>query len=400
MRFSKINLFLLLSISLLLGACVPGFVPAPTEDIQMLQTAVAQTVEVRLTQDAFATLIAQPTQTIEATQKSIPDTPVPPTETLLPTATFTLVATNTPLPTSIPPTPTSTPIPCDWVGFVSDVTVADNTVFSPSDSFVKTWRLKNIGSCTWTTDYDLVFISGNAMNGPATQSLNRAVLPGETVDISINLVAPDSEGTYTGYWRLRNANNAIFGIGANAEKSFWVQIKVSEEESKWDSDDPLDFVAAYCKASWRSTEGVLPCPSPIDDFSNGSITRTSAPKLEGGYQDDEPTLIMIPSAGDGGMIYGRYPEIKIKAGDHFTALTGCLDSSPKCDVMFRVNYIADGGSIQSLKNWTEVSDGKYTRVDIDLSSLAGKEVELILRVENNDSSKDDRAFWMAPIIKR
>jgi len=400
-------------VTMLVSGC--DFSLAPTDNMALVQTAAAQTVEVRLTQSVFETLVAQLTDVIEETEVPPTETVQPqeaaatqtPTATLTPTTTQTQVSTltNTPVPasptaTKVPATNTSTPVPCDWAGFVKDVTVPDGTEFDLSESFVKTWRLKNIGSCTWNSDYDLVFVSGNAMNGPAAVSIGTTVRPGETVDLSVKLKAPDEEGEYTGYWKLRNASNAIFGLGANAGKSFWVQIEVNDDSGVWDPDNPLDFVSTYCVASWRNSDGPISCPGAVDNFENGSVTRSSSPKLEGGYQEDEPTLITIPDSGGGGFISGRYPAIKIKDGDHFTALVGCLNDSPKCDVDFVLNYRVDGGSVQNLGGWTEEYDGDYTRIDIDLSSLSGKKVEFILRVDNNDSSKDDRAFWVAPKIRR
>src|SRR5512143_599465 len=49
----------------------------------------------------------------------------------------------------------------DWAQFVADVTIPDGTRFAPSATFQKTWRLKNIGTATWTTAYSLVFDSGD-----------------------------------------------------------------------------------------------------------------------------------------------------------------------------------------------------------------------------------------------
>ena len=401
----------LISITIMIVMAVSGCIGSvpQADNMDLVQTAAAQTVEVRLTQSVFETVVAQLTGVVENTAIPAAETAQPPTATvtLTPTATQTQVSTLTATPvvptttaTSVPPTRTSTPLPCDWAGFVKDVTVPDGTDFDLSESFVKTWRLKNIGSCTWNSDYDLVFVSGNAMSGPAAISIGATVRPGETIDVSVNLKAPDEEGEYTGFWKLRNASNAVFGLGANAGKSFWVQIDAVDENNVWDPGNKLDFVSTYCNATWRSAEGTLSCPGAVDNFDDGSVTRTSSPKLEGGYQDDEPTLVTIPDSGSGGRITGRYPAIKVKNGDHFTALVGCLYDSPKCDVTFILNYSADGGSVQNLGSWTEEYDGDYTRIDIDLSSLADKKVEFILKVENNDSSKDDRAFWLAPRIER
>lgn len=128
------------------------------------------------------------------------------------TATFTPL----PLPTAIPLTATSI---CDIGHFLLDVTYPDGTIVSAGDNFTKTWRLRNDGTCSWTPSYALVFISGDSMSGPAVQALAGNVNPGQTVDLSVALTAPSSNGTYTGNWGLRNASGVIFA-------HFYVQIKV------------------------------------------------------------------------------------------------------------------------------------------------------------------------------
>ena len=142
-------------------------------------------------------------------------------------------------------------------------------------------------------------------------------------------------------------------------------------------------------------------PSPANDFTNVSVTYTTTPKHEGGYQDDEPAIILIPSNGSGGYINGRFPAITVQASDRFQALIGCLDASPNCNVMFQLNYSAGGGAVQNLGTWTEVSDGNRARIDLPVGSLAGQSVQFILYANNNNgTSTDDRLFLLAPIIKR
>jgi len=145
----------------------------------------------------------------------------------LPPANTAVSASSTNTPTVTPVPPTFTPAPaatatsnCDNALFITDVTYADNTVVPASSTFTKTWRLQNIGSCSWTPSYALVFVSGDVMNGPTTQALSGNVNPGQTVDISVNLQAPSSNGTYTGNWGLRNASGVIF-------TRFYVKIKVN-----------------------------------------------------------------------------------------------------------------------------------------------------------------------------
>ncbi|MCJ7434746.1 MAG: NBR1-Ig-like domain-containing protein [Anaerolineales bacterium] len=142
------------------------------------------------------------------------------------TATVPVVVPGTNTPITVPPTaiPPATSLPaataiCDGAQFIADVTVPDDTVFTPSQAFTKTWRFKNIGTCSWTPSYSVAFFDGNAMNGPATQALVGNVNPGQTVDISVNLTAPAAPGNYTGNYRLRNAAGLLFS-------KFYVQIKV------------------------------------------------------------------------------------------------------------------------------------------------------------------------------
>ncbi|MBN1439024.1 MAG: hypothetical protein JW929_06390 [Anaerolineales bacterium] len=146
------------------------------------------------------------------------------TNTILPTVTWT----GTQLPSAtFTPTVTTTPLPCNWVQFVSDVTIPDNWETTPSDHFTKTWRLRNIGSCTWTSGYSLVFDHGDQMGAPASQQLTTGtVAPGATIDVSVDLVSPAAAGTYQGFFKLRASDSSVFGIGPSADTAFWVKIVV------------------------------------------------------------------------------------------------------------------------------------------------------------------------------
>jgi hypothetical protein len=138
-------------------------------------------------------------------------------------------------PTPVPPTvvPTCT----DKVQFVSDVTVPDNTSFNPNASFTKVWRLKNSGSCTWTSSYALIFGHGDAMNGSAKVNLTSTVNPGSSVDVSIQLKAPAAAGTYQGFYFLEGPNG-VFGIGNQNNLPIWVKIKVAVEAPEEPAPEP------------------------------------------------------------------------------------------------------------------------------------------------------------------
>jgi hypothetical protein len=152
-----------------------------------------------------------------------------PTMTPSPTATPTI----TPIPATptetLTPTPAVTPVPCDIAGFMDDVTIPDGTEMEPGELFTKTWRLRNNGSCNWTDDYMLVFVSGDQMDGPASQEFTTDwIYPGYEVDVSVDLVAPTEPGTYIGYWKLQNESGVPFGL-APTSGPFYVEIVVVGE---------------------------------------------------------------------------------------------------------------------------------------------------------------------------
>lgn len=205
-KFSILIVFFVLILAMLACATPPAFSGQATPDTD--KTIVAA---------AAATVAAKPTD-IPATQTSIPAT-----------ATAAATATETPVPATatVASTATNTPMPCNRAQFVSDVSYPDNTEVAAGNSFTKTWRLQNTGSCIWTADYRLVFVSGYSMSAPAETILTTGqVAPGQTVDASVALVAPQDAGTYKGAFMLRAPDGATFGIGAGAVEAFWVQVVV------------------------------------------------------------------------------------------------------------------------------------------------------------------------------
>jgi hypothetical protein len=124
------------------------------------------------------------------------------------------------------PEPTSVAACTDRAAFVQDVTIPDDTQVAPGQSLVKTWRLRNSGTCTWTPDYALVFARGDQMGAPAWSALPATVPPNATVDLSVSLTAPTAPGSYRGDWQLRNADGELFGLTSSTGPTFWVKIVV------------------------------------------------------------------------------------------------------------------------------------------------------------------------------
>lgn len=214
-------LVLLIAGAFILSACAPK--ATPTSAAEYIATQVAATIQSRATQDMAETLIAR--MTLQAMPT---DTPIPtPTPTNPPPPT----QAPTPIPTVvyIPPAPTLTPTPqaiCLRAALVSDVTIPDGTKLRPNEAFTKTWRFRNAGTCAWTTEFDVIFVSGDQLSAPAILDFPAAVPVGGTIDISINMTAPASAGIYTGIWAFTGPGRQVFGIGADGKGYFQVSIVV------------------------------------------------------------------------------------------------------------------------------------------------------------------------------
>ncbi len=295
-------------------------------------------------------------------------------------------------------TPTSTPVPaaCDRATFVADVTIPDGATLTAGSSFTKTWRLRNTGTCTWTTGYALVFVSGDQMGAPSTLMLPSSVAPGQTVDLSVPMTAPGVAGHYRGYWKLRNAAGVPFGVGSAGTVAFWVDINVTG--SAGSPGTAYDFAANACSATWTSGAGTLPCPGSDGD-ARGFVIRQDAPLLEGNTTAG-PGLLVSPQSITDGYIQAVYPAFAVQAGDRFQSIVSCQYGATACYVTFRVDYRIGSGPIQTLIVFRERYEGLYYRMDVDLSSLAGQNVTFILTVQAYGSPAGDRALWVGPRIAR
>jgi len=355
-------------------ACRGPFVastPQPAATLNALYTAAAQTLEAMSTQ-AIATQFS-PTATL-----AIP--------TASPTAfeTYTLVPPLSPVPVSR----------CDAAAFVSDVTYPDGSNVTLGGTFTKIWRLKNIGTCTWTTSYTLVYVTGERFGAPAAVAVPTTVGPGQTVDLAVNLTAPSQSGHYRGFWKLRNASNVLFGIGQEADSNFFVDINVTGY-----AVTGYDFIANYCNdANWQNDSRDLPCPGSEGDDS-GFVRVLDSPQIEDGTSQGRG-LLTYPENERDGFISGKFEAVRIQSGDRFQALIGCQYKANDCDMTFRLQYQIGNGSVRTLGQWREVYEGQFYPVNIDLSSLSGEKVKFILTVLANGSSHEDFALWINPRITR
>lgn len=355
-------------------------------------------------------------------------------------------------PTEAPVTSTvPSPTACDRAEFIADVTIPSGTVVMPGETFTKTWRLKNIGTCVWNMSYGLVFYNGDFMTPSTTTFPENNVVVGQTVDISVTLTAPLTAGLHHTNWMISNASGELFGIGPQWNQPFAVNINVSgptvtpvlptitntptntptgladtptptttlgpntpraDDISPTPSKTPggptptpiagivFDFVANACAGIWTNGTSQLPCPG-TEGSASGFVRKVNNPKLEMGVTDLRAGLLTVPSNTNNGFIQGIYPAFKVQSGDHFRSMIGCENNALDCYVIFRLDYLVAGSSqVYTFWAFAEKYDGQNYTTDIDLSSLAGQDIKFALTVLSMGSPLDDRALWVDPIIYR
>jgi hypothetical protein len=121
-------------------------------------------------------------------------------------------------------------------------------IIAPQSEFSASWTLENSGDCTWSRDYRLLFVDGERMGGARSMRLQRAVEPGESITLALDLTAPAGVQSYSGSWRLRNEEGDTFG------PVLTVAIEVGQPEGGFElpqvllfgglgspGDEPLEF---------------------------------------------------------------------------------------------------------------------------------------------------------------
>ena len=143
-------------------------------------------------------------------------------------------AATTPNPNEATAQPTTAPTAeagkkCFQFDFLGDVNYPPGTIVKPGTKFSKTWTVKNTGTCTWSRDYDVVFVGGEAFGSNKRGDITREVVPGDIIEITIEgMTAPQTEGTYYSYWMIAAPDGARVGYGPNQQWGLGIELVVSK----------------------------------------------------------------------------------------------------------------------------------------------------------------------------
>lgn len=196
----KLTISMMLIATTAIAACGASNTPQEQEstpDVAVIRTSAAGTVisQFTLTAAAFTPTVSLPTEPGETSTPSTPQA--------------TNTATTQPV-AQVTNAQGTTVALCDNLEFVADVNIPDDTNMAPGQDFLKTWRVKNTGSCPWEAGYELVYAGyADKMDGQP-QALTQVVQPGQEVEISVQFTAPGEIGEYLSAWQMSNPRGVTF----------------------------------------------------------------------------------------------------------------------------------------------------------------------------------------------
>lgn len=235
----KISSMILVTLAMLAAVtgCAKNPPPEPTLDANAIFTQAAETVGAQLTRTALSMPTATPSFTPTQTPTNTPEAP-----------TATLALNTTPVTGLTPGNATIAPNP-NKMEFISDVTIPDGQIVPPGAKFIKTWRIKNVGTTTWTTNFRVRLWAGQQFGAASSILLAREVPPNTETDISIEFTAPLNNGEYMSMWILSDQTEANFGV------PFYVKFNVGVTASSTPTNTSVAATAA-------PTESPAPTATP------------------------------------------------------------------------------------------------------------------------------------------
>jgi len=263
---------------------------------------------------------------------------------------------NTPTPPpAAPASPenlTATPLPstltCTNRAYhFADLSIPDGTVFTPGESFEKSWGLQNAGSCAWDRTYKLVYTRGDQLGSQATLPLAAPVQPDDVATLDVPMLAPLMTGVYTSYWQMQAPDGAAFG------PEVWVNIKVTALPLEFES--AYDFIDMAGQAIWLSgdqTYEPVEITSLLDEGSEAPSKMNLPPEgvvttgvAQVNPEIGEEFILVTHPHQEHGFIQGTYGVAQpVQPTDILFARFGFLETNPTAQgqATFEVSFIPDG----------------------------------------------------------
>ena len=154
-----------------------------------------------------------------------------------------------------------------------------------------------------------------------------------------------------------------------------------------------NFFANAHKAQWKNSSARLPFPGAANDkrgFVRGLKEGMICPKNKA-----INLLQTHPQWVNGGTIEGRYPAMILGKNVKFKSVGALLKGANGSDgVIMSVSVLYKGKLKRVLRK--RVNCSAYTSLEADLSSWAGKKIQIVLHVSAGKTSTQDWAVWVNP----
>ena len=281
--------------------------------------------------------------------------------------------------------------------YVYDVTIPDGMTITPNTIFTKSWYVTNTGTCTWNSNYKLVYHSGDQVGKSKSFPLLKTgyvIKPGESTTISAELMAPEKAVTersrdYETYWAIESDKGEIFGSG---------EARNVYLSSKFHLDNQFNVVQNFASLICSDQDGYIPCGVMDNGEGRGSVYYDETPMNESRRSQGNPGIIALPSASrDGGIVRFEFGPLRFPRGSTFYTNFCCRPDSPTCDAQVRL-YVREPGYeeqlVQESREWYDGFMGQW-KLTLDSIGVFDQEFFYIIEVETNGGSdNDDRILFI------
>ena len=278
-----------------------------------------------------------------------------------------------------------------------DVTIPDGMTITPNTIFTKSWHVTNTGTCTWNSNYKLVYYSGDQVGKSKSFQLVKTgyvIQPGESATISAELVAPYKSVTeparnYETYWALESDKGEQFGGGA--ARNVYLS-------SKFRLENQYSVIQNFASLICSDQEGYIPCGVMDNGEGRGSVYYDETPMNESRRSQGAPGIVAVPSSGpNGGIVRFEFGPLRFPRGSTFYTNFCCRPDSPTCDVQVRL-YVREPGYeeqlVQETREWYDGFMGEWKSI-LDDIGVFDQEFYYIVEVETNGGSdNDDRILFI------
>jgi hypothetical protein len=155
--------------------------------------------------------------------------------------------------------------------FVEDITIPSETEVLAGETFTKTWKVLNAGTCNWS-GVKLVFSSGDTIGQDVEINVSDTAV-NATTEVSVPLTAPSTPGSYRSTWKLSLPGSGKFGEGLVLE--IIVVQPVVEDNPPAEVPDPADLIITSLSIDTAQAREGIPINIIVTLLNSGETTASN-----------------------------------------------------------------------------------------------------------------------------